>query len=73
MIPRLALILIRFVLASFADIIASDADIMLERVFVAVYHGCHVCKYRLDLRLLVFVKSWGTQEFQSGCIVLVDV
>lgn len=54
-------------------IIASNFYIVLESIFIAVYNcGC-VFENRLDLRLLVFVEPWSSQELKCSCIVPINV
>ena len=43
-------------MASLSRIIASDLDIMLDRVTIAVNDLCCVCEDCLDIRLMGFVE-----------------
>lgn len=69
----LARVIVRPVLANIERIVAPDFEIMLENVLVAVYDGSCICKNRLYLRLLIFVESWRTEEFECRCIVPIDI
>jgi hypothetical protein len=61
------------VLALLVVIVASHSDVVPEdRVLVAIDHGSHICKDRLDLRLLNLIQPWRTQIFQSCRVVPVD-
>lgn len=60
----LAGVIIRPLLASLFRVVAADLDIMLEqRILVRINDCSNVCHDSLDLRLLVLVKAWSSEEF----------
>jgi hypothetical protein len=66
-------VIIWSILAPFVRIVASHMDSVLKWILVAVDDCCYIRKYRLDLRLLVFVVSWSTQKLKCSCIVPINI
>ncbi len=67
------MVLIWPLLAPLPWIVASNLDVVLEGILVAIDHGGHVCKNSLDLRLSILVQAGRTEKLQGSCTVPVNV